>query len=160
MSIENDLKRIADTLEAITEKLGNQPSSASNAPVAATTPVQEKPATTRKRRTKEEMAAAAAEAAAAKVEAKAPNPEPVQAEPAQAEPAQEAAPPFEYDFLKTEVLRLANMGAEGRAATAALMKDFGVAKAIEVPTSRWSELYGRVQTEIAKLEEAEQDDFT
>lgn len=149
MSIENDLKRIADSLEILAAKVSGAGFDDTKPTVEQEANAKEQKPAARTRRTKQEMAADA-EAAAAKAEvikAEKPAPEVVE------------AAPFEYDYLKTEVLRLANMGGAGRVATAALMKEFGVAKAIEVPVGRWNELFGRIQAEIAKLEE-DDSDFT
>ena len=139
MTIEATLDRIATALERLAEiKAG------SNTAVAAETPDAPKP---RGRQMKEPEAPKAET-----VQAEAPKAETVQAQPAPA--AAVAEPPFEYDVLKAEVLRLANKGAEGRERTAALLKEFGAAKAIDVPVERWNELLGRFQKESAELDGA------
>ena len=145
MTIEATLDRIATALERLVEiKSGGNVSNASETPDAP------KP---RGRPKKEAEAPAQPETPA---QAEAPKTEPVQAQPAPAAAA--AEPPFEYDVLKAEVLRLANKGAEGRERTAALLKEFGAAKAIDVPVERWNELLGRFQKESAELDGA--GDFT
>ena len=148
MTIEASLDRIAAALERLAEiKAG------SKAAVAAETPDAPKP---RGRQKKEPEAPKAEAPKTETVQAEAPKTETVQAQPAPA--AAVAEPPFEYDVLKAEVLHLANKGAEGRERTAALLKEFGAAKAIDVPVERWNELLGRFQKESAELDGA--GDFT
>lgn len=154
MSIENDLKRIADSLETLVAQ-HTSPALSGAVVDALESSKAETSKPQRTRRTKQEMAEAAEVSAKETVSKDAP----IDATPPK-NTVVEATAPFEYDFLKTAVLTLANMGTEGRSATGKLMKEFGVSKAIEVPVGRWSELYGRVQAEIALLEETKADDFT
>lgn len=148
MTIEATLDRIAAALERLADaKSSATPAATPDAPKASRgRPKKEAETPTQPEAPKAEQAKAEP------AQAEAPKAEPVQAQPAPAAAA--AEPPFEYDVLKAEVLRLANKGAEGRERTAALLKEFGAAKAIDVPVERWNELLGRFQKEIAELDGA------
>lgn len=152
MTIEATLDRIATALERLVEiKSGGNVSNAADTPDAPKARGRQKKDTAAQPETPKTEAPKTETA-----QAEAPKTEPVQAQPAPAAAA--AEPPFEYDVLKAEVLRLANKGAEGRERTAALLKEFGAAKAIDVPVERWNELLGRFQKESAELDGA--GDFT
>ena len=67
---------------------------------------------------------------------KATKPETVKADPPKAEVVKQA-PAFAYDTLKTNVVKLANMGAPGKNAALGILAEYNVTKADKIPEDQW-----------------------
>lgn len=63
-------------------------------------------------------------------------PEVVKADPPKAEVVTQA-PAFAYDTLKTNVVKLANMGAPGKNAALGILAEYNVTKADKIPEDQW-----------------------
>ena len=63
-------------------------------------------------------------------------PEVVKADPPKAEVVTQA-PAFSYDTLKTNVVKLANMGAPGKNAALGILAEYNVTKADKIPEDQW-----------------------
>lgn len=58
------------------------------------------------------------------------------------------AKPFDYDTLKAAILTLAGKGKDGKEKAVALIGEYGVKNAKEVPADKWPELYAKVVAAI------------
>ena len=87
-------------------------------------------------------------------------PEVVKADPPKAEVVTQA-PAFAYDTLKTNVVKLANMGAPGKNAALGILAEYNVTKADKIPEDQWSEANDKFVAAAAELADPPkgEDDF-
>lgn len=105
----------------------------------------DKPATTRRRST------------ADKKDEKPADSKPPKDEKVEAKPDPKPAPEFDYEILKKAIVELGNFSNGGRAAVLALLTEFKVKNAKELPVDKREALHDKVVAKLAELQNEDGD---
>jgi len=153
MSLEQSLDRLAAAIERHAAALENQTAGASADVVAAKVPAGKPPKEKVKVDTKPVIEGTATtvvtetkttETTTAAVDEFSGEPTATTEETSAADLVGDEPKPFDYDTLKAAILTLAGKGKDGKEKAVALIGEYGVKNAKEVPADKWPELYAKV----------------